>query len=720
MRARHRPIVSMLVGLGAALCLCACGNNSVTAPDEDYHAPVIWPEPFIVTEADSLSLVQIDDSLLVFDVVGSPPRISPGQVIAGAEGGGYLRKDVSAQIRGRRLSIKTAPAHLTDVVVIGAVDTVMEIGFGSFSGASEMSAPTALNGTAQGAAATLDRIELAPGVSLSGSGINLSGTVLYSGDVGGAQLTVAIPHGRIEFNPELTVAVKIYGGWVRDYEVVTSGQIDLTFDATIESSDSIALDHEVPIASLTRRFVEHIGGVPVVETVTITYAAGFSIRKGFAGSSSLGVDGSGMLTGGARYRNFVWTSVDESELHLTPRDFIYASPSEADFEVYIEPSVTVELYDLPCCSFGWAPFVFVTEQDIGFPVLSWAVLGGFKSYARFEPGVADLRVVGYEPSLPTRLSIFAGGPFHTDDYVFIGEWGGEGSGDGQFGYPKGIAVDGGSVYVVDNWNNRVDKFSPDGRFLMRWGTSGGGEGQFNSPTGIAFDESGNIYVVDSGNYRIQKFAPDSTFITAWGTEGDGDGQFRFPSGIAIYGSDCYVADNQNNRVQRFSLDGAFIEAWGGFGSGDAQFDSPMGVAADPLDGLIFVTDCHNDRVQVFLPDGTFVRSWGSPGVGDSQFDCPVDATFASGALWVADIGNDRVVKFEPTGMFVTTLGSSGTGEGHFDHPEGVAVDELGNLYVVDGRNRRIQKFAPHVRSEPAARRGAALGGGAPCTGRAPR
>jgi hypothetical protein len=41
--------------------------------------------------------------------------------------------------------------------------------------------------------------------------------------------------------------------------------------------------------------------------------------------------------------------------------------------------------------------------------------------------------------------------------------------------------------VVDNWNNRVQKFSSDGQFVMKWGTSGSGAGQFDSPEGIAFD-----------------------------------------------------------------------------------------------------------------------------------------------------------------------------------------------------------------------------------------
>jgi tripartite motif-containing protein 71 len=63
---------------------------------------------------------------------------------------------------------------------------------------------------------------------------------------------------------------------------------------------------------------------------------------------------------------------------------------------------------------------------------------------------------------------------------------------------------------------------------------------------------------------------------------------------------------------------------------------------------------------------------------------------------VADLGNDRFVQLAPDGSFVTTLGTPGAGEGQFDHPEAIAVDGSGNVYVVDSRNRRIQKFAPRI------------------------
>jgi DNA-binding beta-propeller fold protein YncE len=92
---------------------------------------------------------------------------------------------------------------------------------------------------------------------------------------------------------------------------------------------------------------------------------------------------------------------------------------------------------------------------------------------------------------------------------YIGQWGTFGTGNGQFrfvilgdlsGGPEGgLAVDGnGNVYVVDTMNCRIQKFASDGTYLTQWGSQGSGDAQFLFPSGIAVDKSRNrVYVVDN-------------------------------------------------------------------------------------------------------------------------------------------------------------------------------------------------------------------------------
>ena len=70
--------------------------------------------------------------------------------------------------------------------------------------------------------------------------------------------------------------------------------------------------------------------------------------------------------------------------------------------------------------------------------------------------------------------------------------------------------------MTDFLNNDVRKFTNDGTFVTKWGSQGTGDGEFTSPLGIAVDHSGFVYVADRDTHSIQKFTSDGTFVTKWG------------------------------------------------------------------------------------------------------------------------------------------------------------------------------------------------------------
>src|SRR5262249_9133501 len=116
------------------------------------------------------------------------------------------------------------------------------------------------------------------------------------------------------------------------------------------------------------------------------------------------------------------------------------------------------------------------------------------------------------------------------------------------------AIDGsGFVYVVDQRNNRVQKFDNSGVYQAQWGTSGSGDGQLSNPVAITADAAGNVFVVDTGNHRVQMFSEAGVFAAKWGTHGGGNGQFNFPCGIAVSSPDVYVVDTLNDRVEKFTF-----------------------------------------------------------------------------------------------------------------------------------------------------------------------
>ena len=115
------------------------------------------------------------------------------------------------------------------------------------------------------------------------------------------------------------------------------------------------------------------------------------------------------------------------------------------------------------------------------------------------------------------------------------------AGDGQntFDGPADVVVaPNGDIFVVDgHGNNRVVKFAKDGQFIMEWGGEGTGPGQFNEPHCLAFDSRGRLFVGDRVNQRIQVFDQNGRYLDEW--------PGIMASGMYITDDDVlYVADYQ--------------------------------------------------------------------------------------------------------------------------------------------------------------------------------
>jgi len=82
--------------------------------------------------------------------------------------------------------------------------------------------------------------------------------------------------------------------------------------------------------------------------------------------------------------------------------------------------------------------------------------------------------------------------------------GSPGSELGQLRYPYGLAITKeGNLVVVENGNNRVQVFGPDGKAIAVLGTAGRDMGQLVYPWAVTVDDKGLAYVVDGGNDRVQ-------------------------------------------------------------------------------------------------------------------------------------------------------------------------------------------------------------------------
>ena len=91
----------------------------------------------------------------------------------------------------------------------------------------------------------------------------------------------------------------------------------------------------------------------------------------------------------------------------------------------------------------------------------------------------------------------------------------------------------------------------------------------------------------------------------------------------------------------------------------------------------------------------FLLEWGEEGTADGQFQYPAGIdTDSLGNVYVGDSGNSRVQKFDANGTHLLSWGSVGTGNGQFGAGgmRGVAVGPGDEIYVVDSFNIRVQVF----------------------------
>jgi DNA-binding beta-propeller fold protein YncE len=169
-------------------------------------------------------------------------------------------------------------------------------------------------------------------------------------------------------------------------------------------------------------------------------------------------------------------------------------------------------------------------------------------------------------------------------------------GAGMFIFPHGATVDrDGNLWVTDargenGKGHQVFKFSPDGRVLMtlgKAGVSGSGPDLFDQPTDVVVSASGDIFVTDSHrngkNNRVVRFTKDGRYVKEWGRKGSGRGELSEPHTIAMDSRGrLFVGDRENNRIQIFDQDGRFLDEW-------RQFGRPSGIFIS-RDDTIYVAD----------------------------------------------------------------------------------------------------------------------------------
>lgn len=220
----------------------------------------------------------------------------------------------------------------------------------------------------------------------------------------------------------------------------------------------------------------------------------------------------------------------------------------------------------------------------------------------------------------------------------------------------------------------------------------------------------------TGNYTTSCIV---STLAGSGSSGSADrtgneASFNIPQDVAVDSvGNVYVADTQNNKIRKITSAGVVATLAGSGASGAvdgtgiaASFSYPQGVAVDSS-GNVYVAEYY--KIRKITPAGAVTTLAGSGVPGSKDGTGAAASFFYPGGIAVDDIGNvyvadgsnNKIRKITPAGVVTTFAGSGvsgsedGTGtEASFSYPGGVAVDKNENVYVADSRNHKIRKITP--------------------------
>lgn len=395
----------------------------------------------------------------------------------------------------------------------------------------------------------------------------------------------------------------------------------------------------------------------------------------------------------------------------------------------------------PCNSLFLFGSLVVAFSTLAQPVITvpltnqWVLLG---TPVTLAIGVSGTGPFSYQwrlngSNLPPALIVSAAGNGTTG---FAGDGGPATA--GEFQYPYGLAMDGsGDVYVADPYNQRIRKFTPDGRITTVAGTgvSGfSGDGGFatnamlNSPWRVAVDSTGNLFIADSFNFRIRKV--DSTgFITTVAGNGlpgyAGDNIAATNTSIAgdqvaiDRNGNLYIGGGSDCRIRRVDPEGIIhtVAGSGTFGfRGDGGFATNAqigwcygGIGLDK-DGNLLIADTDNYRVRKVDANGIITTIAGG-GLRNPADDIPAtNATLTELRAVTSDafgniliIDGNRVRCVDANGLIHAAAGSGDAGNGgdggsalnaEMRAPGALAADPLGGFFVSDSWNSRVRHVVP--------------------------
>ncbi len=227
-----------------------------------------------------------------------------------------------------------------------------------------------------------------------------------------------------------------------------------------------------------------------------------------------------------------------------------------------------------------------------------------------------------------------------------------------------------------------DRFKFEGEF----GKRGTKPGEFSNPLDIDITPDDDIVVADAGNHRLQVLSPDGTFKMTVGEYGTTGFKIQGIAGCGVSKSsgEILLCDIKGNKIVKYDKTGTpkqkIVD----------KMKPPLDAAFDKF-GNVFVVMAGQAALSKYDPVGKFLGNIG--GSGKAAFALPSAVYIRNEKIYVADSGARRVVKMTLTGEFEDQFSSKGEFE-EMKSPSGIYVDNLDNIFIIDGGEVPLVQLLP--------------------------
>jgi len=252
-----------------------------------------------------------DREVLTFTFVCEPDGrgFEPGIIVVGSANGGYLRRITSTEISGQTLTAWTEEASLAEVIEEGGFS--QDIQFGD------------------------DARNL----------IDLSGTSLWSGEVGPASVSASLPRAAFDIDPALVIDGHWADGEMQSFDFDLGLDLDADFALSLSSTNGLRYSKSMSLWTHNYPFAFAIGPVPVVGVVEMALKIGFRADAPGHMTVTTGATGELSIHNRKEWRNSQgWSDndVSEGEWEIDPPDLEIST--KAKVRAYARFDTTVKLY----------------------------------------------------------------------------------------------------------------------------------------------------------------------------------------------------------------------------------------------------------------------------------------------------------------------------------------------------------------------------------------